>query len=233
MKTTISFYAQYDVKMWEQEMGRSVELARKSSCSELEYFKHTISLVLNELAYVIDRLIAHVFCLLGLQWKSRWPWYSPICVSENGSVLYLGALPIVEKICGKTLRDDEESFIQPHVQAIVSMTKFSRSSPMALKCECPLVVLPPQDNAVKGEDLDKTVEFIDWNLSQGRSTLVHDVTGRGVSVVPVLCYLMKYQGMKFEKAFTHVQKIRPQVHLTPVQKAVVLDYVDSLSSAKA
>lgn len=61
------------------------------------------------------------------------------------------------------------------------------------------------------EELDRVYEFIERNLNEGKSVLVHCMAGASRSASFVIAYLMKKNAWCFEKTYLHVKNIRGQV----------------------
>ncbi len=72
--------------------------------------------------------------------------------------------------------------------------------------------LPSADlKTLSFERIQKGVEFIRWNLENGRPVYVHSRTGRGLSALIIMCYLIQYQEFTAEQALAYVALKRIQV----------------------
>lgn len=69
------------------------------------------------------------------------------------------------------------------------------------------VMVPPADA------IDAGVEFIERNLREGRTVLVHCAKGRGRSATVLAAYLMRYQGMNYDAANSLLKSKRSLVNL--------------------
>ena len=69
------------------------------------------------------------------------------------------------------------------------------------------IMVPPPDILTKG------AAWIDAQVKQGQTVLVHCAKGRGRSATLLAAYLMKYQGMSFEEANKLMKGIRPLTKL--------------------
>jgi predicted protein tyrosine phosphatase len=71
----------------------------------------------------------------------------------------------------------------------------------------------PDVTPVKREDIKRGAKFIDRQVSKGRSITVHCLAGVGRSATVLICYLIKYRGMKPKAAVEFVRsKRRIAVH---------------------
>lgn len=64
------------------------------------------------------------------------------------------------------------------------------------------------------KDVEKGVEFIQWNLRNGRSVYVHCKAGRGRSALVVAAYLVKYYKFNSKDALQWIKKYRSQAGFT-------------------
>ena len=69
------------------------------------------------------------------------------------------------------------------------------------------------------------VRFIAGHVGAGRKIYVHCASGAGRSVVLLLCYLATHEGADVAEALAAMQKMRPRVSLSRVQRAFVDEYV--------
>lgn len=88
------------------------------------------------------------------------------------------------------------------------------------------LVIPTRDYlfAPSFIDIDRAVNFIHKNASNGRTTYVHCKAGRGRSTTIVLCYMVEYKHMTPVAALEHVRSRRPRVQLAPSQWKAVQEY---------
>lgn len=63
------------------------------------------------------------------------------------------------------------------------------------------------------EMIEAGVEFLHEQVEDGRVVLVHCAKGRGRSATILAGYLMKYEGMSFDKANETMKKVRPLTKL--------------------
>ena len=69
------------------------------------------------------------------------------------------------------------------------------------------VTVPSEEMITEG------VEFLRQQVADGRSVLVHCAKGRGRSATILAAYLMKHEGMSFDKANETMKQIRPLTKL--------------------
>ncbi|KAM3261169.1 hypothetical protein ACQJBY_052059 [Aegilops geniculata] len=78
------------------------------------------------------------------------------------------------------------------------------------------------------ENIDKALDFIHKNATEGGSTLVHCKAGRARSATIVLCYLIKYKNMTPEAALARAKSVRTRVKLATAQWQAVKEFNSSL-----
>ncbi|XP_038683815.1 phosphatidylglycerophosphate phosphatase PTPMT1-like [Tripterygium wilfordii] len=88
------------------------------------------------------------------------------------------------------------------------------------------LVIPTRDYlfAPSFTDITQAVDFIQGNVSLGKTTYVHCKAGRGRSTTIVLCYLVEHRHMTPDAAYKFVRSIRPRVRLASAQWQAVQDY---------
>lgn len=162
---------------------------------------------------------------LGKNLLSNWnPWDEIIEVKGQigAASLFLGVLPLkIESI----KRNDAADLEAIGIQAVLSVVEVFENhslgnviSPIISKDWDQLGIkhlqLPSLDfETISFEMIQRGVEFIRWNLENGRSIYVHCKAGRGRSALIVMCYLIQYQQFTSDEAMAHVTSQRMQVSL--------------------
>jgi len=86
--------------------------------------------------------------------------------------------------------------------------------------------VPSWDGRVPAlEDAARGVAFIAAHVADGRKVYVHCASGVGRSVAVLLCYLAACEGADVEEALAAIQRTRPRVSLSRVQRAFVDEYL--------
>ena len=74
--------------------------------------------------------------------------------------------------------------------------------------------LPVLDATVPGDDsLSEGADWIDEQIEEGRTVLVHCAKGRGRSATLVAAYLMRHEALPYDECFTMMKEVRPLVKL--------------------
>ncbi|KAL6496552.1 hypothetical protein OROGR_029810 [Orobanche gracilis] len=97
------------------------------------------------------------------------------------------------------------------------------------------LVIPTRDYlfAPAFGDINRAVNFIHRNASNGQTTYVHCKAGRGRSTTVVLCYLVEYKHMSPTAALEYVRSRRPRVLLAQSQWKAVQEYQQQRTTYKA
>lgn len=162
---------------------------------------------------------------LGKNLLSNWNLWDEI-IEVNGAKgsakLVLGSLPLkIESLN----RNDAIDLDAIGIQAILSVVEVFENQTLGnvispiisdewLKLKIKQLQLPSADfKTISFEMIQRGVEFIRWNLENGRSIYVHSKTGRGLSALVIMCYLIHYQQFTSEQVLTYVTSKRIQVNL--------------------
>jgi len=147
----------------------------------------------------------------------RWNHWSTIFQHKNGAKLILGGLPVhIED------RDDAAELKKLGIGAVLSAVEVFENhsngpiiNPVtpeeweALKI-LELQLPTPDFETILLDHIQRGVEYINWNLENGRTTYVHCKAGKGRSALIVMCYLIKYHNFTAKEAFDLVKEKRPQ-----------------------
>ena len=70
------------------------------------------------------------------------------------------------------------------------------------------------DATVPSDDyLSEGADWIDEQIEEGRTVLVHCAKGRGRSATLVAAYLMRHEALPYDECFTMMKEVRPLVKL--------------------
>jgi atypical dual specificity phosphatase len=201
----------YSDEEWQSAIEHSANL-QSEMVGMLQYYgRYSIGLLYNQLRSYLSSSK-----LLGGGDEPNWDWWNKIGHFENGG-LYLSALPVITSTSNFL-----DEMIREKVGAVLSVTEVFEThsdgyftSPIKPETYAEngirhLQIPTPDCETIFFELVMRGVEFIHWNLSNGRSIDVHCKAGRGRSFMIVVCYLIKYQQMNAEEACDLVQKMRPQ-----------------------
>ncbi|MFQ5728781.1 MAG: dual specificity protein phosphatase family protein [Waddliaceae bacterium] len=196
---------EYSDEEWEEAIKISASLKMGYVDSYSYYAKYTGGLLFNETLY-------------ALNYRN---WWDEIGEFENSRLL-LGALPLHIGVASFEKRNDLTALKEKGIQAILSVVEvFENNSDGFITApikpeDCQrnnikhLQLPTPDCQTIFLELISRGVEFIQWNLKNGRPTYVHCKAGRGRSALIVMCYLIKYQNLSAQEAFDLVRKNRPQ-----------------------
>lgn len=59
------------------------------------------------------------------------------------------------------------------------------------------------------EDIEKAVDFIDKNLKNNKSVMVHCAAGKGRTGTILVAYMMKFRGIDVKSAIEEIRSLRP------------------------
>lgn len=198
----------YTDEEWEQAIIQSANL-KKEMVGMMQYYgRYSIGLLYNQLR-------SYVCSFSGTE-DTGWDWYNKIGDYENGT-LFLSGLPIKS-----TGTDSLADMKREKIGAVLSVTEVFETlsegyitSPLTPEIYAEngikhLQIPTPDCETIFFELVLRGVEFVHWCLSKGINIDVHCKAGRGRSFLIVAGYLIKYQGMTAEEAFSHTRKMRPQ-----------------------
>lgn len=197
---------------WSKESNvKNQEEASKAPSYWKYYTNYTIPLACNQACYYLP----------GSNWR---PW-DVIYSDHNGCKLVLGDLPSTIQFQGAIVRDDLKDFKEAGIGSILSVVEhFEITSPGWVidpispeiwqanginQLELPV----PDFNTTDLATIEKGVDYIHSEMSQGRSVYVHCKVGRGRSYMLTVCYLMKHVNLSLQEAMKLIKEKRPQVNL--------------------
>lgn len=213
-------YITYTEIEWEKRRIESHQ--EEPDCSAYQYIAYTVSLYIQHIISRLDACIYELANKAGFDHKPRWTWWNPIVSAKSGATLYLGALPLVQTVFGRIVRHDAEILENLGIKAVLSVTEpfENKATGLFLSAVTPdewekkkiihLQLSTPDFEPFPLEKIHEGVEFIHWNLEQGRSVYVHCNAGSARSALIELCYLIKYHDMSAEEALKTLSKQRHQ-----------------------
>jgi protein-tyrosine phosphatase len=155
-------------------------------------------------------------------------WYNQITPAEGiPETLWLGGAP--------TYRRDYQFLIDHGIDAIVDIRE-ERTSDLAFYAEHGIrhTKLRVLDVTVPGpEILDAGVRWMQEQVAQGRSVLVHCAKGRGRSATLLAAYLMKVHGMSYQQARTLLADKRRLVKLEARHQSALEEWIACEQGDKA
>lgn len=135
----------------------------------------------------------------------------------NGISIYLGGLPIVCDLVG---RNDCMELIELGIKSVLSTVEiyennttgyiYSAITPNEWKNNnIKHYQIPSPDYCgMYVETILKGVEYMHWNITNGRSVYVHCKSGKSRSFVIVICYFVKYLGYNINDAMNFIKNKR-------------------------
>lgn len=160
--------------------------------------------------------------ILTLNIFDKYNWWDEIICFDNNVKIYLGALPIVSNLDTNLKRNDLKSLKDIGVDAVLSVVEvFENNSDGYIyepvkpndwkNASFKHYQIPSSDFCTMHiETLEKGVEFMHWNIKNGRTIYVHCKSGKSRSFLIVVSYLVKYLGYKAHDAIKYVKGKRVQ-----------------------
>ncbi|MBA3237768.1 MAG: dual specificity protein phosphatase family protein [Parachlamydiaceae bacterium] len=209
----------FDELQWEELMHTERKIVTEEKLSWKKYYGQYCG------AYLYNQSMG------ALGWHA---WDTILRIPESKTQIVLGALPIKSALLS---RQDLETLKAEGIEAILSVTELFEnqttdgitSNPITPEewVEADILQLQlgtPDFETIPLKTIQRGVEFIRWNIENGRSVYVHCKAGRGRSALILMCYLIRYQDMSSKQAYAHVQEHRKQAGFSGDKYASLLDY---------
>jgi protein-tyrosine phosphatase len=194
---------------WEEHMKIVPSLNTEYVGLYKYYINYSSILTLNQFEYI----------------NNKQNWWDKIIEFENGTSIYLGALPIIQSMGGYVEHFEKNHLIalqNLNIKAILSVVEIFENNSTGYiyspvlpiewrKANFKHYQIPSSDFCTMHmETLQKGVEFIHWNIKNNRSIYVHCKSGKSRSFLVVVSYLVKYLGYTAENALNYVKSKRIQ-----------------------
>lgn len=209
----------------------------------VKYLKHSFFIAYEKIIILVDKIrvwaLSHFLFNIALKYS----WWNEISEATAPQSLYLGAIPLSQKILFFKIRDDLEDIANRGVGAVLSVVEpyemdYSGLTMSPIKVRDwkmagirHLQLSSPDFRTIKMKKIIKGVEFIRWNILNNRSVYVHCKGGKGRSALVTICYLIKYENKTVEEAHDYVRNCRPQIHLRKNQIESVKAYFTYLKNS--
>lgn len=159
------------------------------------------------------------------------------------SKLYLGGLPVINKILGFNDISYLTDKTGPNIGAVLCLTQGFENhyNGYIYRAVTPedwrkqgvefLQLETPDHGAVSLTDIERGILFINKHLVRGNNVFVHCQAGMSRSATLVVSYLLTFFREDFptlEIAFKHIQSHRPQVWIEPPQVQSVDKYLNTI-----
>lgn len=168
--------------------------------------------------------------------------WDEICRFDNGGGLFLGGLPIINYNSGRNDLSDLKNLGIGAVLSVVEVfennstgyiyspitpTDWINSGVYHYQTPSPDFCQIGLETALKG------VEFIHWNIRNGRKVYVHCKSGKSRSFFVTVSYFMKYYNYTADNAIAYIKSRRTQAGFgTSSKKMILLRKIEALLSQK-
>lgn len=155
---------------------------------------------MNPFHYVFDKLFIFIRFFYEKIQRQRW-------FDEITPQLWLGGAPHYPRDYDTLLETGIDAVVNIRAERHDDFELYKRHGIDYLQLKVYDILIPPP------EIIDEGVAFIHKHIDAGNTVLVHCAKGRGRSVVLVAAYLMRYEGMSFDKARQLLSEKRPLTNL--------------------
>ena len=160
------------------------------------------------------------FMFNQIKYSPEYNTWDEIIRFDNGAKIYLGEIPIIKGFVGYFERNDLVALINLGIKAVLSVTEifenntggyiYSPVTPSQWEnANIKHYQIPSADYCgMHLETVQKGVEFIHWNVKNGRAIYVHCKSGKSRSFLIVVCYLIKYYNFTSEQSIKYIKSKR-------------------------
>lgn len=126
---------------------------------------------------------------------------------QIGPRLWLGGAPTYERDYQFLLDNDITAVLDMRAEREGDREFYARHGINYLRLPVLDAMVPPDEYLSEGAD------WIDEQIRDGRSVLVHCAKGRGRSATLAAAYLMRHEALPYDECFTAMKEARPLVKL--------------------
>lgn len=158
------------------------------------------------------------------------PWWNVIAVPNTGSRIILGALPLNNL-------GHVEALLAEDVSAVLTLTDPFEITQKGLftkpvhpndwkQKDVQQAFIETSDfKSIDQEKINFAVETLHSWLQAGKTVYIHCKAGRGRSATIVVCYLLKYGGMRnIDDAIAYVKQARTHININHIQQKDIQRY---------
>ncbi len=139
--------------------------------------------------------------------------------------LWLGGAPTYPRDYAFLLEQGIDAVINIRAEREDDIAFYAKHGVSHLQLKVLDITIPPPEIITEG------VAYIDAQIRDGHTVLVHCAKGRGRSATLVAGYLMKHEGMSFDEANAHMKARRPLTKLEGRHRRVLEQWLEAESAA--